>query len=421
MIEIKDAFNKNVLILLKGTTIAQSIPILITPILTRLYTPDDFGVFSLFAALVSIIGAVVCMRYELAILLPKEEKDSIELVFLSLLINSFISCILLLIILFFNKNIAEILKEPRISLWLYFVPIAVFSFGIFNSLNSFNTRSGDFVKISNASIKKSLVLAATQLSLGLFKGPAGLVLGNVNSNVFANYALGTKVIEVLYIKREIPNQERLMILAKRYIDFPKYSMPSALANSSGIYLINILISTYFSITSLGFYAFSQKLLGIPSMLIGNSISQVFVKSAVEEKNLSGSCEKTYAKTFKRLCFISIPVFLILYFIVEDLFSLIFGSDWLIAGSFSKILIPMFCVRFISSPLSMVTTVYQKQKISLTFQIIFLAISISSILFASWYSWNISQFLTLYTILLSFFYPIKIFIGYLIAKKSNKNG
>ena len=131
----KSEFSKNVLTLMTGTTIAQAIPIAISPILTRIYTPEDFGVFALFIAITAILGTVANARYELAIMLPKKDEDAINIFALGFIITCFISLILLILVVIFNDYFTKLFGNDEISFWLYFVPITVFFSGLFNILN----------------------------------------------------------------------------------------------------------------------------------------------------------------------------------------------------------------------------------------------------------------------------------------------
>ena len=139
-LNLKSDFNKNVLTLMTGTTISQAIPIAISPILTRIYSPEDFGLLAIFLALSTIFGSIANGRYELAIMLPKKDEDAINVFALGLIICSIFSLILVVIILLFNNHFIKILGNEDFYLWLHFVPLSVFLFGIWNLLNYFNNR-----------------------------------------------------------------------------------------------------------------------------------------------------------------------------------------------------------------------------------------------------------------------------------------
>ena len=192
----KSEFNRNILTLLTGTTIAQAIPIAISPILTRIYTPEDFGIFAIFLAITLIIGSIANGRYELAIMIPKKDEDAINIFALGFIITTSISFTLLILVLIFKTYFTYLLKNEEIGVWLYFVPISVFFFGIFNILNYFNNRKKNYKDISNANILKSIVAAIIQLSIGLIQqGATGLISGQIISQFFANTKLLKNIIK----------------------------------------------------------------------------------------------------------------------------------------------------------------------------------------------------------------------------------
>ena len=118
----------------------------------------------------------------------------------------------------------------------------------------------------------------------------------------------------------------MFLLATRYKDFPKFSLPAILSNTLSINLLNILISTFFSVVTLGYYSLVQRILAIPSIFIGNSIGQVYFKHATIEKNKNGNCVETFNSTIKKLLLLGIPTFTVLFFSVETIFTIVFGED-----------------------------------------------------------------------------------------------
>ena len=215
----KSEFSRNVLTLMTGTTIAQAIPIAISPILTRIYTPEDFGVFALFIAITAIFSSIANGRYELAIMLPKKEEDAINIFALGFIITSAISFFLLVLVLIFQNDFVELLQNKSIGIWLYFVPITVFFTGLFNILNHFNNRKKYYKDIANATILKSIVLAIVQLLIGFMKqGVAGLISGQIISQFFANTKLLKNIIKDKILISKI-SKVKMIALAKRYRDF----------------------------------------------------------------------------------------------------------------------------------------------------------------------------------------------------------
>ncbi|WP_339226790.1 oligosaccharide flippase family protein [Oceanobacillus sp. FSL K6-2867] len=406
---MSNEFNKNVLKLMTGATIAQAIPVAISPILTRLYTPEDFGVLTIFIALTAIFGSIVNARYELAIVLPEKEEDSINLVALSILIAIFISSLLLVAILLFKNSIILLLGNDQIGLWLYFVPLTVLFIGIFNSLNYLNTRLKMFGVIAKVKVVKSVSLAIVQLGLGFLKvGAGGLVSGQIVSHVFANGKLAKEVFSNKALLSYIRIKD-MVRLGKRYSSFPKYSMGAVLANNLSQHLISFFLPALYSISSVGFYGLVNRILGMPSTIIGNSVGQVFFQRASEEKLIHGNAKATFNSTLKKLLIISTPLFIIFFIAAEDLVAFVFGEDWREAGLYSSILAPLFMIRFINTPLSTITSIFEKNHVALIMQLSYLIVTIVLFLIAYYFRMSIIHFLVMYSVVLFLYNCVRLFI------------
>jgi len=318
---LKNEFNRNVLTLLTGTTIAQALPIAISPILTRLYTPEDFGVFALFISISAIFAAIVNGKYELAIVVPEKDEDAYNIAALSLLIATGISLVLLLIVIFFHSWLLMLLDNKEISPWLYFIPLVTFLSGIYNMLNYLNTRLKHYRHISNANIYKSLATAFGQLVMGFFKfGAAGLISGQILSNIVGNTTLLLNVLKNKSMIKKI-NKQEMKRLGKQYIEYPKYNILSTTANTLSQNLTNIFISTLYSLTSLGFYSLIQRIVIIPSRLIGSSIGQVYFQSASVERNKTGNAKKTFNSTLKKIAVNCNTIFCRIVFLCRRSYSI----------------------------------------------------------------------------------------------------
>lgn len=414
-------FNQNVIKLLTGATIAQAIPIAISPILTRLYTPEDFGVLALFIAITSILGSIVNARYELAIVLPEKEEDSINIAALSLMIATIISLMLLVVIIIFHEGIINLLSSKELGVWLYFIPLVVFFLGIFNTLNFLNTRMKTFGVIAQVRVIKAITMSIVQLTMGLFKvGVGGLISGQIVSHIFSNGKLAFTLFKNKELIQKI-NLHEMKKQAKRYNRFPKFTLWATLSNSLSLQAINIFISTMYSTVTLGFYALIQRILGMPATLISSSIAQVYFQKASEERNKYGNARSIYISTFLKLFMIGLIFFGALYFTVENLVTFVFGEEWEIAGLYAKYLIPLIFIRFIASPLTLTNIVFEKQNIDFIWQLILLTLSLLVFTISYIYKLNITTFFLVNTIVISAHYLIIICITYYVSKgEKNKN-
>jgi len=402
MIKPKSEFGRNVLTLMTGTVIAQAIPIAISPILTRIYSPTDFGLLALFLAILSLFSVGINARYESAVMLPRKDEDAINIFALGIIINMTLSVALFIVVFLFNTSITELLGDERISIWLYFIPLTLFFTGLFNILNSYNNRQKYYRDIADATIIKSMVMAVVQVGLGLVKsGASGLISGQILSQFFANMRLLKNIISDRRLLDSI-HWLKIVALARKYKKFPKFSLPSALANVLSGHLSNILISIFYSVTTLGLYSIVQRILGIPSALMGQSIGQVYYEKGMEEKKNSGDVKVLFMFTLKRLILLGFPAFLILFFIAEELFAFVFGEEWRVAGQYAQIVIPMFFVRFVVATLSVTYDMFGFLKTELIWQIVLLIGTVLIVVVANFMTIdfkNLLIILTLYTIIM----------------------
>ena len=365
----KSEFNRNILTLMTGTTIAQAIPIAISPILTRIYTPEDFGIFAIFLAITLIIGSIANGRYELAIMIPKKDEDAINIFALGFIITTSISLLLLVLVLIFQTYFTYLLKNEEIGVWLYFVPISVFFFGIFNILNYFNNRKKNYKDISNANILKSIVAAIIQLSIGLIQqGATGLISGQIISQFFANTKLLKNIIKDKILISKI-TKKKIIALAKKYKNFPKYSMPSGLLNITSLQVPVFLLGAFFNTAIVGFYSLSYRFINLPMSIIGSSIGQVFFQKSSELKNDKKALKKITLQTYKKLFKIGILPFAIITVFGDYIFAFVFGKDWIVAGEYAQLLAIWILFLFIHSPITNLFATLEKQKDALLFNII----------------------------------------------------
>lgn len=343
-------YARNIITLMTGTGMAQALTISISPILTRIYTPEDFGLFALYSALVSIISIVVTGRYELAIMLPKKDEEAFQIMALTIIISVVACGLLLFIVIVFNSELTVLLKNPDISTWLYLLPFSVLISGLNQVLNFWNNRKKYYLNIVKNRIIMSGGVAVNQLGFAYTIKSIGLILGQF---------LGQLLALTYFIKKYQSegrglfalNKLKIIAVAKKYKKFPKIDAPTTFINIAANQAPNILLAALFSANAGGFYYLTQRILQAPISLISSSVLDVFKQKASEDYKKNGHCREVFIKTFWSLLLIAMPLSITLFFIIEDLFALVFGELWREAGTYAQILVPALLLRFIANPLS----------------------------------------------------------------------
>jgi len=356
------SFASDVLKLVSGTTFAQAIAIIASPILTRLYGPEAFGFFAIFTSITSIIGVIACMRYELAIMLPKADEKATNLLALCLLSVAAVSGLTVLALYLSGDTLLSLLRAPGLAPYLILVPPFVFINGVFLALNYWNSRTRHFGRLSVARITSSLATTGTQLGAG-FAGYAtgGSLIGASLIGIFASTGiLGAQIWRDDHaILRKSISLRGMAEGLKRYKRFPLIDSISALLNTISWQLPAFLLAAFFSPTIVGYYALGFRMLQFPMSLIGGSIAQVFFQRA-SKAHSDGTLPILVENVFHSLIAIGIFPILTVTIIGPELFAVIFGDAWIEAGLYAQILSIWAFVWFISSPLSTLWAVLEKQ-------------------------------------------------------------
>jgi O-antigen/teichoic acid export membrane protein len=381
----KKSFAFDVLTITGGATLAQILTILSVPILTRLYQPENFGVWALYSSITSIISVIVCMRYEYSIMLPDSDEDAVNLLGVSFLTLGVVTALTLAVIWFFKEPIVDILNSPQIGNYLWLVPPFVFVNGIFLALNSWNSRTKLFRRLSISRISSSVSTIATQIILGILykKSPTGLITGNLTGQSIATFILAGQIWrDDRSLIRKSLNWKKMCELLKRYSKFPLVDSFSALMNSISWQLPAFLLAAFFSPTIVGFYSIGFRLLQMPMSLIGSSISQVFFQRASRASS-EGTLPILTENVFKILVIIGMFPILVLTIVGSDVFTVIFGEAWAEAGVYTQILGLWAFVWFISSPLGGVYLVVEEYDFGFRYNFINLATRFLSLIIGGW--------------------------------------
>lgn len=359
----RGGFGGDVLKLVSGTTFAQALLILAAPVLTRLYTPEAFGVLAIFTSITTILGVIACLRYELAITLPEKDEDAANVLGATLFFAVLMALLALIVIGWGREFIIHLLKAPALGPWLWLVPPATFLAGVFLGFNYWNTRTRHFGRLSISRILQSVSTVTSQITLGLTGvAPGGaLILSSVGGQMLAVLTLGVQIFrDDKDIFQKAVRPRKILAAVKRYRKFPLYDAWSALLNSFSWQLPAFLLSAFFSSTVVGYYSLGFRILQLPMSLIGSAIAQVFYPRAAEAHQ-QGNLSVLVENTFHRLVLVGLFPMLTLTLTGRDLFTIFFGPEWAEAGSYAQILSIWAFVWFISSPLSTIFNVLEKQE------------------------------------------------------------
>lgn len=376
----KSEFAKNTLTLTLGTSIAQLFPLLLYPILGRIFTPEEFGLLATLTSITAILAVLATGKYDQGILIADSKREAADLVGLTLLLSLVFLAISSIVLQLFSSQFSSWFNEPQLKKWLWIPPLNAFVIIIFNCFNEWCVRHKYFTTLSWNKITNAAAHTLGKLFFGLVKITGnGLVAGDLLGRTFS---AGTCVYRAWGKDRAIFSEisvKQFKTLGKKYIDFPKYMLPDQLINTFGMVIPVLFIGAYFNSQEVGYYSMTMQVLSLPVSVITRAVRDVFRQRANEDYIKHGNCTSIYKRLLGRLALLGVIIMLSVIFIMPELFAFVLGKQWKIAGVYSQVLLPMVTLNFISMSLSGIFVVVQKMKISMYWQIYYTAISIISLL------------------------------------------
>jgi len=419
--KMKSNFRNNVIILMTGSFFSQIILIIVSPLLTRLFTPDDFGSSSLFLSISSILLILTTARYEMAIVQTKKNIDAISLVLLTILLSFFSFIILNILYIIFNETEYIINLNNKLNGLLYFIPLYVFIANIYRIIINYMNRNRLYKIISLNQIIQSIFQSSSKVIFGLVDiASNGLILGTIIGQIIALLLLiyrfiGTKIKIVIYIVAIKRIKKNLYL----YKDFPKYLLLSDGINVIALQLPYLMTSFLFSMKELGFLSLSYSMSSLPLSFLGSSLSRVFRQQASDDYNRTGRCDILFIKMLKKIIIYLTFPFILIFYSAPIVFKIVFGEQWIQAGEIVQILIFMFFFQFIARILTYMYILTNHQKENLILQILLLISTVISFLIGFIFFKDLYISLTLFGITYSIFYIYTIYKSY-IYSKGNKN-
>jgi len=363
---------RNVLKLLSSRVAAQALSFITAPIIARLFLPEHFGVFQIFSSIAGVIAVITCLRYELSIPLGKNEKEASASLTLSLFFTLIFTLAVLAVVPVLKGKIAQWFKVPELEVFLWLLPISVFASGLISSLRYWAARGDRFGAMAwsgfGSSLGGRLIMIAWASIIGA--SVTGLFVG-----YFGGVAVSVLLLLVFLsrkllsdIKNANLNLGMLWTVAKRHKKFPIFSSLSILLNTLSVQLPPIILGLYFSTTTVGYYSLGRRLVSLPMSMLGGSIAQVFFPIAAKEYNEMGTLSEIVSNVFRRLVQIGVFPMVALGFLGVPLFGFVFGEKWIEAGVYTQILSVWILLIFITSPLSTIFSVLERQGTGLAFNI-----------------------------------------------------
>ncbi|SFP18113.1 oligosaccharide flippase family protein [Enterovibrio norvegicus] len=396
---------KNVLLLASGTGFAQLIPIVATPVLAKIYTPDMFGEFALFSTFLAVLSVFSSGKYELAIALPKKTKESESLFSLGLWIALTFSAILVIFVPVIQFGLTKYYGKENLD-WVWLLPFSVLFFSIVNLSSYMLNRLNDFNIIAKLRVLQAALIAGTSIIIGLYGNSHGLILASVITGFLVS------IVYVNRLKGHIHSSvKKFKELGSRYDKFPKFLIVGSLFNTVSSQLPVLMFSAMYGASIVGTIFLAQRVISLPSALISKAVGDA-ARQSLSEKIVYKSDAYSYFKyCTKNLFLIGLIPFSLAFFVGPILIEEFLSKEWSGIGTVIQILIPMYFVQFsVSSLSSVVIQLTERLKIDLVWQVSLFVTSASAMFLAN------KVYDSAYVTLLAYatVYSLHYFIAYLLA-------
>ncbi len=411
----ENAIFRNLTVYIGSNVVGQLIGILVSPILTRLFSPESYGVQSVYLSVISMICVVSTLSYQNAIVISEDTEDT-NIVLLCFVILSVISVFLTIILMIWGDRILRLFNSEPIIPYKYLIPISVFCISSYNILSQYAIKYKSFPVISRTKIKQTLYGNIAKVALGILNcGTLGLLIGNVFSQSIGVIELLKNFIKKKKEKGNVFSRTKASILATKYRRFAYISTPCNYIYTLGSQIPVIMLSMMYNSEIAGFYGLSYSAVFLPCNLIGMALSQVFY-AEIAAKRKEKDIVVFINMILKKTCFYSAIPFLLIAIIAPSLFVIVYGDNWLMAGVFARILAIQAFFYFIILPVNKVFEVFEMQQIDLFLNIIRVIVLLLVFIVSKKAGLNATQTLFVFSIFGGLIYVILLLIMEIMLKR-----
>lgn len=348
------SFLRNVLVMMTGTVMAQALPMLVAPVLTRIYDPTEYGVYATFLLVSYTISALASARYEFAIMLPEDEGDAFNIASFCVATAGIVAAVVLAVVLALRVLGIDVV---RLGPYLPALPVVVFLMSAYQTLTYWMLRQQRFRALSITNMGRAALTAGANVCFGVLALRGSLIVSTLLGQLIAVLLLGVQTRKDVAVNRGALRMATMLRLAKKYRQFPLFSLPADVMSYGSLQLP----VAFFDTGSAGLFTFVQTVINAPLSLAAGSVLDAFKERATRDYRERGEFREVLVKVTIGLAALALAPMLVLALWGPPIFALVFGERWRAGGQFARILTIMYLFKFVASPISYSYFVVEKQK------------------------------------------------------------
>ncbi len=374
-------FARSITVLAGGAALGQGVALLASPILTRLYSPEDYGVLGVYAAILGMITVVASLRYEYALPLPEDDATAANVLAVCLLLLCGTVALASILVLCWGREIVRWVDAPALERYLWLLPLGMLGAGAYQILNYWTVRKRNFSRLAGTRITRGAGRAVIQIGMGLTHvGPLGLVLGQIAGETAGTASLARAAWRGDRATLREVNPQRMWAAAKRYRRFPLLSGSADVLDGLVVQLPQLLFAAFYGIKVAGWFSLGQGVIAAPLSIVVDSVSQVlFGEAARLARDDLRSMRRLFLKLIARLALLGgLPVVAICV-LAPWFFTVVFGPGWEEAGRYVQVMGIMFAARTAVIPSAQLLNILERQDLYFLWDAIRLALVVGTLI------------------------------------------
>ena len=380
---VKSSGVRNFTKLLSANVVAQVIGLVVYPILTRMYAPEDFGLLNLFLSIGGVLAILSTAEYYYAIVLPKEEKDAEQVLGVGVL-WLLATTILVGLSVALSRPISLLFKSPNLASYYWLMPLYVFAIGAWNLLNYWYIRHKEYNPIGRYQVSQNVLSAGGKLGMGW----GGVLQGGMIYSVVVAPLISLFSSWMTARKTLLPALRRISWRgvgeqAKVYRNFPCFVLPRSFVNMLAGQMPILLLTPFFGGEAVGFLSLAILLGYTPIGTITRAIYQVMYQHTMEQVHEQKPIGQIFRKFILSASAIIIPVFVGLWFVLPDLTAWLLGAEWHVSGEYIRWMLPWLYVSLLSCSINYLFDVFMKQKWGLFFEVMLAVMRVAGLCIGVW--------------------------------------
>lgn len=368
----------NISRLLSANVLAQAIGLLIYPLLTRLFSADDFGLFNLFLSIGGIVVLFATAQYEYAIVLPRSHRQAAWCLHGGLAVSAVVT-LLCLLALPFARPIASLFDAPALADYLWLMPLYVLALSLWTLLNYWLSRHECFNRVSAYQVDQSLLSAGVKLATGKFRVAGGLIYGSVAAPLVALLVAACRMPRRLWDDLRQPDRRGILAAMRRYRNFPCFTLPKSVVDSLSSNLPLLLMAPAFGLPVVGYLGMALTLAFRPINIICSSVNQVFYQRAATLVQQRQSPCRLCCRYALMATAVAVPSFALLYWWLPDLCGWLLGDGWNVTGEYIRIMLPWLLLVLVSNAINFIPDLFGRQRGLMVFSMVRLAVQAAALL------------------------------------------